>query len=402
VTAVATGATTITATDPTTSIEGISAVTVLPAILLAVTVSPLTANIPAGETEQFTATGHYSDLSTQDLTDSVAWASSDSGSVTVSNASGTQGLVTAVAVGAATITATDPTTSIEGISAVTVLPAILLAVTVSPLAANIPAGETEQFTATGHYSDLSTKDLTDSVTWASSSSATATVSNSSGSQGEVTAVAVGAATITAPDSTTSIEGISAVTVLPAILLAITVSPTTATIAQFGSQQFTATGHYSNLSTQDLTDSVTWSSSSSSVATISNSTGSQGLATGVTSGDVVITATDPSSAVFGVAALDVGGVKLTITPSTGPPRTHVTVTGQGFTPGTTVKVVYKTGVSTEPGFKICTATVAPDGTFSCTGKIRGSHMAGSAGSHTVKAKVRHTHGTIASTTYTLTS
>ena len=402
VTAVATGATTITATDPTTSIEGISAVTVLPAILLAVTVSPLAANIPAGETDQFGATGHYSDGSTQDLTDSVAWASSDSGSATVSNASGTQGLVTAVAVGAATITATDPTTSIEGISAVTVLPAILLAVTVSPLAANIPAGETEQFTATGHYSDLSTQDLTDSVTWASSSSATATVSNSSGSQGEVTAVAVGAATITATDPTTSIEGISAVTVLPAILLAITVSPTTATIAQFGSQQFTATGHYSDLSTQDLTDSVTWSSSSNSVATISNSAGSQGLATGVSSGDVVITATDPSSAVFGVAALDVGGVKLTISPSTGPPKTHVTVTGQGFTPGNRIKVVYKTGVSTEPGFKICSATVAPDGTFSCTGKIRGSRIAGSPGSHMVRAKVPHTHTVIASTTYTLTS
>ena len=51
------------------------------------------------------------------------------------------------------ITATDPTTSIEGVAAVTVLPAVLLAVTVSPLVASIPVGETEQFTATGHYSD---------------------------------------------------------------------------------------------------------------------------------------------------------------------------------------------------------------------------------------------------------
>jgi trimeric autotransporter adhesin len=273
-------------------------------------------------------------------------------------------------------------------------------VTVSPLAANIPVGETDQFTATGHYSDGSTQDLTDSVTWASSSSATATVSNASGSQGLVTAVADGATTITATDPTTSIEGIAAVTVLPAVLLAVTVSPTAATIAQFGTQQFTATGHYSDLSTKDLTDSVTWSSSSDSVATISNSAGSQGLATGVSTGDVVITATDPSSAVFGVAALDVGGVKLTITPSTGPPRTHVTVTGQGFTPGSKIKVIYKTGVSTEPSIKICSATVATDGTFSCTGKIRGTRRAGSPGSHTVNAKARHTHTVIASTTYTL--
>ncbi len=402
VTAVATGAATITATDPTTSIEGVSAVTVLPAVLLAVTVSPLATNIPAGETEQFTATGHYSDGSTQDLTDSVTWASSDSSTATVSNAAGSEGEVTAVADGAATITATDPTTSIEGVSAVTVLPAVLLAVTVSPLAANIPAGETEQFTATGHYSDGTTQDMTDSVAWASSSTATATVSNTSGSEGLVTAVATGAATITATDPSTSIEGISVVTVLPAVLLAITVSPTTASISQYGTQQFTAKGEYSDLSTKDLTDSVTWSSSDTSEATISNAAGSQGLATGVSTGDVLITATDQSSGLFGVADLDVGGLKLTISPSSGPPKTHVTVSGEGFTPGSTVKIIYKTGVSTEPKFKICKATVESDGTFSCTGQIRGTRVAGATGSHTVTAKVPHSHSVVASTTYTLTS
>ncbi len=304
VTAVADGATNITATDPTTSIEGTAAVTVLPAVLLAVTVSPIAANIPAGESEQFTATGHYSDGSTQDLTDSVTWASSSSSTATVSNSSGSQGEVTAVADGATTITATDPTTSIEGVAAVTVLPAVLVAVTVSPIAANIPAGESEQFTATGHYSDGSTQDLTDSVTWASSSSSTATVSNSSGTQGEVTAVADGAATITATDPTTSIDGTAAVTVLPAVLLAVTVSPLVANIPAGESEQFTATGHYSDGSTQDLTDSVTWASSSTSTATVSNSSGSQGEATAVADGATTITATDPTTSIDGAAAVTV--------------------------------------------------------------------------------------------------
>ena len=239
----------------------------------------------------------------------------------MSNAAGSQGEVTAVADGAATITANDPTTSIEGVAAVTVLPAVLLAVTVSPLVASIPAGETEQFTATGHYSDGSTEDLTDSVTWGTSSSGTATVSNAAGSQGEVTAVADGAAAITATDPTTSIEGVAAVTVLPAVLLAITVSPTDASISQHGSEQFTATGVYSDLSKQDVTGSVTWSSSDTSEATISNSAGSQGLATGVAPGDVVITAKDPSSGLFGIAELDVTGLKLTISPSTRARRAH---------------------------------------------------------------------------------
>jgi len=402
VTAAGTGLATIGATDPSTSIEGTAAVTVLPAALLLVTVSPLVANIPAGETEQFTATGHYSNGTTSNITDSVTWGTSSSAAATVSNVAGTQGEVTAVATGAATISATDHTTSIEGTAAVTVLPAVLLVVTVSPLVANIPAGESEPFTATGHYSDGSTQNLTDSVTWASSDSGTATVSNASGAQGEVTAVADGATTITATDPTTSIEGISAVTVLPAVLLAITVSPLAANIPAGETEQFTATGHYSDLSTQDLTDSVTWSSSDTSEATISNNAGSEGVATGAATGDVVITATDPTSGVFGVADLDVGGLKLTISPSIGPPRTHVTVSGEGFTPGSTLKIIYKTGDSTKPSFKICTATVAPDGTFSCTGHIRGTRVAGSPGSHTVNAKVPHTHTVTASTTYTLTS
>jgi hypothetical protein len=228
------------------------------------------------------------------------------------------------------------------------------------------------------------------------------VSNTSGTQGEVSAVADGAATITATDPTTSIEGVAAVTVLPAVLVAVTVSPTEASTAEHGSQQFTATGLYSDLSKQNITDSVTWASSDTSEATISNSTGSQGLATGVAPGDVVITATDPSSGFFGIADLDVTGLKLTISPSTGPARTHVTVSGQGFTPGSTVKIIYKTGDATEPRFKICTATVGSDGTFSCTGKIRGPSKAGATGSHTVVAKVPHTHTVTASTSYTLTS
>ena len=301
-TAVGTGAATIMAVDA--SVTGTAAMTVLPAILLTVTVSPALASIPLGESEAFTATGHYSDGTTQNLTDSATWSTSSSTVATVSNTAGSQGTVTAAGTGLATIGATDPTTSIEGTSAVTVLPAALLLVTVAPLAANIPAGETEQFTATGHYSNGTTSNVTDAVTWGTSSSATATVSNTSGTQGEVTAVATGVATITATDPTTSIEGTAAVTVLPAVLLAVTVSPLAANIPAGESESFTATGHYSDGSTQNLTGSVTWASSSSATATVSNGAGSQGKVTAVATGAATITATDPTTSLEGVAAVTV--------------------------------------------------------------------------------------------------
>ena len=165
---VADGASTITATDPTTSIEGVSVVTVLPAVLVAVTVSPLASNVPAGETEQYSATGLYSDGTTADLTHSVTWASSDTSAATVSNAAGSRGLVTGVADGASTITATDPTTSIEGVAAVTVLPAVLVTITVSPVEASVALHATEQFAATGILFGREHTGPHYSVTWSSS------------------------------------------------------------------------------------------------------------------------------------------------------------------------------------------------------------------------------------------
>jgi hypothetical protein len=58
----------------------------------------------------------------------------------------------------------------------------------------------------------------------------------------------------------------------------------------GTLQFTATGHYSDGTTQPLTEEVTWSSSSLGVATISNANGSRGIATGVSMGTTTIGAT----------------------------------------------------------------------------------------------------------------
>ncbi|MGB7052039.1 MAG: Ig-like domain-containing protein, partial [Acidimicrobiales bacterium] len=137
------------------------------AVLVAITVSPTTASVAAGDTQQFTATGHYLTGPTQNLTDSVTWSSSSS-SATISNASGSQGLATGVSTGAVTITASDPSATLSGTAALVVTPAVLVAVTVSPATASVAAGDTQQFTATGIYSDTSTVDLTDSVTWSSS------------------------------------------------------------------------------------------------------------------------------------------------------------------------------------------------------------------------------------------
>jgi hypothetical protein len=84
----------------------------------------------------------------------------------------------------------------------------------------------------------------------------------------------------------------------ATLLTLVVSPQNPVIADAGATQaFTATGYYSDGSTQNLTSSVAWSSSNSGVATV-NSSGtatSQSLASGLTAGFTTIQATDGSVA-----------------------------------------------------------------------------------------------------------
>jgi hypothetical protein len=76
---------------------------------------------------------------------------------TVSDASGSQWLATTVGVGATTVTATSG--SISGSTTLTVTPAALLSIAVAPGSASIPLGATQQFSATGTYSDGTTKDL---------------------------------------------------------------------------------------------------------------------------------------------------------------------------------------------------------------------------------------------------
>jgi hypothetical protein len=94
----------------------------------------------------------------------------------------------------------------------------------------------------------------------------------------------------------------------ATLIAIAVTPSNPSISQGAKQQFTATGTYSDGTTQTLTTTVTWNSSTAGVATISNAAGSQGLATAVAAGSTTITAA--SGSVSGTASLTVTAVTTT--------------------------------------------------------------------------------------------
>src|SRR5262245_31272951 len=97
-----------------------------------------------------------------------------------------------------------------------------------------------------------------------------------------------------------------VTVVPTTLTTITVTPTNPTVTVGGSQQFTATGTYNDSTTKDLTNQVTWASSSTGVAVVSTA----GVVTAEATGTTTISATLGS--VTGSTGLTIVSGPLTIT------------------------------------------------------------------------------------------
>src|SRR5208337_3018436 len=87
-------------------------------------------------------------------------------------------------------------------------------------------------------------------------------------------------------SSGSISGSTGLTVTPPTLVSIAVTPANPSIVNGATQPFTATGTHSDGSQQNLTSSVSWTSTNTGVATIS----STGLATAVATGSTTIQAT----------------------------------------------------------------------------------------------------------------
>ncbi len=159
----------------------------------------------------------------------------------------------------------------------------LTSISVTPATATIANGGTQQYTATGNYSNGTQQNITATVTWGSSSTSVATIN----SAGLATGVGAGNTTITA--TLGSISGTATLTVQGVQLSSISVVPATATILAGGTQQFRALGNYSDGTQQDITSSVNWTSSVITVATVNSS----GLAMGVGIGMTNITATSGS-------------------------------------------------------------------------------------------------------------
>ena len=108
----------------------------------------------------------------------MSWTSSNETIAQVSNALGTQGLVTGLSVGNTPITAT--LNGVHGSTTITVTAAVLTAIAITPQDPSIAKGTMVRLTATGDFSDGTTEDLTSQVSWTSGDNGIAQVSAEAG------------------------------------------------------------------------------------------------------------------------------------------------------------------------------------------------------------------------------
>jgi uncharacterized protein YjdB len=282
---------------------------------------------------------------------------------------------------------------------------------VTPATQALTVGQTAQFTAVGTYGNtqhLSTQNMTSGVNWSSAVPSVATVSAS----GLVTAMGAGTTTITA--STTAFNG----SVSSSASLTVTGSSggsggSVASLALIpGSQavaapsqtsQFIAIGTTSTGATVNLSNQVTWSSSSPPIATIGASTG---LATGVTKGTTTITAlyNNPTggTVVTGTAMFTVvGGTTQQFTAVTIMPGSQtlstLNETAQFIALATSGTTGLQQDVTNSPQLK-WTSSAPTAGSIGATGLAKDL----AAGNSTITAELTNSDGSVVSNTATLTT
>src|SRR5262249_7493519 len=157
----------------------------------------------------------------------------------------------------------------------------LKSLTIEPVNSSIAVGTKVQLHATGTYKNKTTKDLTDSVTWESADTNVAIVSNQATIKGLAGGIGAGATTVSA--KLHGVKGVSAFTVSKASLTSITVLPVNPVIATGTTVQLVAFGNFSDGTVQNLTTQASWSSATSSIAQVSNTSPTIGLVTGASAG-----------------------------------------------------------------------------------------------------------------------
>lgn len=226
--------------------------TVSPATVSSLTITPVNPSLAKGLSRQFSVSATLSDGKTQDLTFDVDWLSSDPTVATISNDPASKGLAKALTEGkTTTLSATFAFNNISSSTLLKVTAPTLQAIAVTPTNPTILSISKTRFKAVGSYSDGSSADITAQALWSSANTAVATVTTG----GVATTLTPGTAAINA--GLAGISGSSSVKVTGGILTAIAVAPISPRLVKDTTARISARGSFNNDSSRDITGAVDW-------------------------------------------------------------------------------------------------------------------------------------------------
>jgi hypothetical protein len=168
-------------------------------VLESITLAPASVTRAVGQSERYTATGHYSGGGTQNMTQQLTYGTGNAAVAVAPNEAGDRSRIEAVGAGTTTVTAIDPQTGVAAVPATLTVAGPLERLTLAPAAVTKVVGADETYTVTGHYAGGATVNLTQDVVYASDDAGVAVATNEAGNRSRVTAVGAGVATISATD-----------------------------------------------------------------------------------------------------------------------------------------------------------------------------------------------------------
>ena len=303
------GQTVITAKDQHSGIVGTTVIKVSEAQLVSIELSPSDPVVTLGQKQQITAVGTFSDGKKKDITKGITWGSSANSVAYMENPIESPGLAVSKAAGATIITAKDPQTNITGTTSLTVSEAKLTAYALSPENPTVSLGTNISITATGSFSDGSTREITTDLLWASSNQSVAQLDESTAGKGVVHTRSKGSAVITATDPETGLTSSITVTVTSARIVSLSILQKNPTIPMGKTLQFTVRSKYTDGTSHVLQNSVVWASSDPGVAEFQLVKNQRGLIQPKATGTTRITVRDTKSDVSDTTVLTVVPARL---------------------------------------------------------------------------------------------
>ncbi|GEM_PF-2393767 len=235
-----------------------------PALLMTIIFEEGKFHVPVGGTLQLKATGVYDDASQKDITDNVTWEVSDPFVAQVSTADGSKGLLTANNPGVVTVLA--QLGGILGTVDVLVEEALPVGLTIEPADPLVLTYVTQPLVA---YALLETglkKDVSAETWWESSNPLVATVENTPGQQGMLSALTAGTTEVQAQwMSGWGFSATTLVTVQQDTVQSLSVMPESNTVIAGNTAAYVALATFTSGVSMQLSGGVVWSTENPTIA-----------------------------------------------------------------------------------------------------------------------------------------